>query len=593
MTFQDAIQDKSRLPTESARRGDFVESRIWYRRVGRTLDSVCCIKIEGQPAGTGFLVGPKSVLTNYHVLQHVLRADGVLTKPVICSFDYTKRATGAVTEGLDVRVEKCVDFSPYGQMEATEHPFTPPLPTDDELDYALITLEKSVGDGVTNSGQKRGWIPIPVSPSTPVKDEIVVIVQHPLGGAQVFDERPAIGPRLGGRRFGYETRTEPGSSGSPCLTKDYVLVGLHHLGDANWGNAKFAQGVPIELIRRHLVDRGHAALIPSLDEADEATDAGVMGVFLCLITRNDEAKRKIVTMRSVIDQVSQGRDRLRGFKTFHDLLQTIQGHLPLIESFLDASNAVASAESVKAVARIIEKMWASQKDELRQLRRGVTGSIFDWTEEFGAAVDSLCDLDPASDFDPHGALEAIKTQVRLQPPLLNQGIIYTLSEIPIDELVAAFRNIAGSFAGGTGTYLEAGPTALQDIWNALRDCANQHNRWQDLDNDLCRLDELRGDVAQETSRRTFSGYWKVAWRKCCALCDADAEADWSNILRAEGENVQAAISSADWGAVSPAFGKFRSEMEKRFNFVDKLLLAYCVKLVDASDPLALLLKELK
>jgi hypothetical protein len=65
----------------------------------------------------------------------------------------------------------------------------------------------------------------------------------------------AIGAVMGyvgnGRRMRHDTRTLPGSSGSPCCNADLQLVGLHHAGDPkDWPGYRgtFNQAIPIPLI---------------------------------------------------------------------------------------------------------------------------------------------------------------------------------------------------------------------------------------------------------------------------------------------------------------------------------------------------------
>ena len=64
-----------------------------------------------------------------------------------------------------------------------------------------------------------------------------------------LDTQAVIGLNANGTRVRYRTNTDPGSSGSPVFTMDWDLVALHHLGDPDWHNPGFNQGVPIELIR--------------------------------------------------------------------------------------------------------------------------------------------------------------------------------------------------------------------------------------------------------------------------------------------------------------------------------------------------------
>jgi hypothetical protein len=59
-----------------------------------------------------------------------------------------------------------------------------------------------------------------------------------------------------GTRLRYDTNTEGGSSGSPCLDAKLNLVALHHGGDPDTGRlAQYNQGIPIDRIVSHLAAR--------------------------------------------------------------------------------------------------------------------------------------------------------------------------------------------------------------------------------------------------------------------------------------------------------------------------------------------------
>ena len=61
-------------------------------------------------------------------------------------------------------------------------------------------------------------------------------------------------------RVRYTTRTEPGSSGSPCFDIDWNLVALHHSGDPKYAQFKvkpdWNEGIPFATIMRLLDKRG-------------------------------------------------------------------------------------------------------------------------------------------------------------------------------------------------------------------------------------------------------------------------------------------------------------------------------------------------
>ena len=48
----------------------------WRERLGRLEGRVCRVEFGGQPAGTGFLLGSDIAITNYHVLEPVIKQQG-------------------------------------------------------------------------------------------------------------------------------------------------------------------------------------------------------------------------------------------------------------------------------------------------------------------------------------------------------------------------------------------------------------------------------------------------------------------------------------------------------------------------------------
>ena len=115
---------------------------VWREKMALVEGRVCRVEIGGNAAGTGFLVGPDAVLTNYHVLESVLKGTSPPDK-VTCRFDYKVLADGSRVEGVAVGLHPTdwkLDFSPFSAAEKTGTPDTPP-PSPEELDYALVRLQ--------------------------------------------------------------------------------------------------------------------------------------------------------------------------------------------------------------------------------------------------------------------------------------------------------------------------------------------------------------------------------------------------------------------------------------------------------------------
>lgn len=243
---------------------------VWREKMALVEGRVCRVEFDGNAAGTGFLVGPDAVLTNYHVLQSVL--DGT-TPPaqVAFRFDYKVLRDGSRVEGVTLGLHPTdwnLAAAPCSAAEQTDTPDNP-LPTADELDFALVRLARPVGaeSAVPKGGgesPRRGWITMPTG-SPPFAPKMpLLIAQHPDGKPLklAVDTESVIGVNANGTRVRYATNTEAGSSGAPVFDLDWNLVALHHLGDPAYDHPPaYNQGVPIDRIHARLVQSSKVGVL--------------------------------------------------------------------------------------------------------------------------------------------------------------------------------------------------------------------------------------------------------------------------------------------------------------------------------------------
>ena len=235
-----------------------LDIRVWQSRLSEIERRVCRVELEGNAVGTGFLVGPDTVLTNWHVFE-AAKNQGKGDR-LGCRFDYELLPDGKVQPGQLVMLQAggLINSSPYSVAEGTSTPDNP-LPTAAELDYALLRLASRVGEQQVE-GAARGWIALPKAGLPLAADAPILIVQHPQGTPMklAMDTQAVIGLNGNGTRINYRTNTDPGSSGSPVFTMDWDIVALHHSGDPAWVNPTYNQGVPIELVRQRIEADGFA-----------------------------------------------------------------------------------------------------------------------------------------------------------------------------------------------------------------------------------------------------------------------------------------------------------------------------------------------
>lgn len=237
--------------------------------------SACVCHIENlaeEHLGTGFLIGPNIVMTNFHVWEAARDPEDF-----ICRFDYKGIANNnevdkGRTYGLSP-VNWKVDLSEYHPDEFSEKG-KDVIPQWDQLDYALLRLAGDPGnDSIRRDNSdrltKRGWIKPYAQEYTFPEKAPLHIIHHPMPepGSPYYPHRvikismetdAIINENQNKTRVRYKTNTAFGSSGAPCFTADWKLVAIHQSGDPNYKQAhmpEYNQGIPLSAIVRLLDER--------------------------------------------------------------------------------------------------------------------------------------------------------------------------------------------------------------------------------------------------------------------------------------------------------------------------------------------------
>jgi hypothetical protein len=221
------------------REAGFADPFLWSEQLLAHVRRVCRISYPaagGLVRGTGFLVCPDLVLTNYHVAELLIngKAD---PDQVRVQFGYAETNDGLQTgQKFRLAAQWNVASAPYSQADLAPNAG---LPSGHELDYALLRLDGE---------PKRGNVSIGAGGQAK-EGGIVFVLQHVEGkpvkqsiGVVVKEETPL--------RLRYDADTDHGSSGGLVLNHALEPVALHHAGDPDAKiKAKFNQGIPLALIR--------------------------------------------------------------------------------------------------------------------------------------------------------------------------------------------------------------------------------------------------------------------------------------------------------------------------------------------------------
>lgn len=187
------------------------------RRGLQFANGVCKIAFSDRPTtGTGVLIAPDLVLTNYHVLgKQVTDAENLAGKAKTLLFEF-----GFVSQ------EHPNPFSPDTLTVDPSKPLVAASPPY-QLDYALLRVEPKIRDAAYDYIKP---VSLPdILPALKEKDGLNVL-QHPAGNVMQISLSASgvVQVDPAGGRVWYVNRTHGGSSGSPCFNSEWQMVALHH-----------------------------------------------------------------------------------------------------------------------------------------------------------------------------------------------------------------------------------------------------------------------------------------------------------------------------------------------------------------------------
>jgi phosphatidylserine/phosphatidylglycerophosphate/cardiolipin synthase-like enzyme/V8-like Glu-specific endopeptidase len=165
----------------------------------------------GVGVGTGFLVSPRLLMTNNHVIESE-RIAGLSC----VEFDYVLRFDGSIGDTQLFNLLPAEFFLTSESLDGRN------------LDYTIVAVE-----AVNTHGHElgaRGFIPLSAAAGGLVVKELANIIQHPGGDVQQVALRDNEVVKSLDDFIHYEAGTMPGSSGSPVFNDQWRLAALHHSG---------------------------------------------------------------------------------------------------------------------------------------------------------------------------------------------------------------------------------------------------------------------------------------------------------------------------------------------------------------------------
>lgn len=210
----------------------------WQAKATKRICRIRLGKERDDDEGTGFLIHDDLVLTCFHVIEKCVDNP----ENIYVHFDDGPELIG-LAQGWKI------PYSKYGKQDLKNGNGEP---EDIELDFAILKLERAVG-------QVRGCFDIRNVDDDPEVGEPIIVCGHPGPNAPLHElmismASPGfVGMNDNQNRLIYETSTEHGSSGSPVFNRKLRLIGVHHNGgDQEHGRFINNRGIPTSKILHHL-----------------------------------------------------------------------------------------------------------------------------------------------------------------------------------------------------------------------------------------------------------------------------------------------------------------------------------------------------
>lgn len=176
--------------------------------MSRTVARIWVGIAAGSPAayGTGFMISPRLLMTNNHVLP-----DAPTARASRAQFNYQLGPDGRECPAALFSLDPSSFFL-----------------TDHDLDYAVVAVASAADNG-------RPLIDFGFNAMLQEEGKAIVaqwlnIIQHPSGGYKQLALRENHLVDVSERFLTYQTDTAPGSSGSPVYNDRWEVIGLHHSG---------------------------------------------------------------------------------------------------------------------------------------------------------------------------------------------------------------------------------------------------------------------------------------------------------------------------------------------------------------------------
>ncbi|HKB64677.1 MAG TPA: toll/interleukin-1 receptor domain-containing protein [Pyrinomonadaceae bacterium] len=306
------------------------------------------------------------------------------------------------------------------------------------------------------------------------------------------------------------------------------------------------------------------------------------------LMHNAEVRAQVATFEAVFAASSRQIEVLGYYKDLHDLLHTLQFScynylMNIVRSAKREPDDLSIWENVVEYERALEKIINGLRKASDQTSVSLTA--LPWIQKLLSDLKQVFQAIDQNNAERIAiAINPIQRILATEPSRINDRLAAAADALQLPMLVAALVGVR-KCVDGSGVNSSAvkkfgdGVDAICGLKANLESLIDSHNRWQEIDIILRRID---GNMANDYGELQYS--WPDLKQLTESLCKDDEE-EWAQLLVREIQKLDAALAAADERKIRQSFQSFRTRSNYRFYDVDFSLKDLCDKLRRVGEPL--------
>lgn len=319
---------------------------------------------------------------------------------------------------------------------------------------------------------------------------------------------------------------------------------------------------------------------------------------LIRLLRAPEARTAVVAFQTDFQATTGEIALLNDYKLIHDLFQALENLQSLILN--DQRRLPADDLAWDNIMLNEPEVQGKIDDLVKAVAQSSLAEEADrWTQQLGKVQTDLHQAVEIFDYDQlQNATRTLQRVLNRQPSRLNAQLVNTARSLRLDTLVEALVAVRQQLIDAEeeesrhihelSEQFQDGIMALTDLQTQLGNLVYEHNTWQEIDDELRRIESFMGQDVDELA---------YAWEDLAPMLDSlyqryQNEA-WITPLRQTSEALTEAVETAVDINTRRYFHRFNTLVGRRFRHVDFELLTLCQELQQVGNSLDLLLRNFR